>query len=159
MQPATRSSKQPLGGSSGDWRHRLLRFHVPLALTSVLVLLLFMSLPLFDVGGAGGHVDLTSGAFPQQRSAGQTEPIDQSGGQAPSMGHSRGQTESTDHNSGQTGSMGHDAGQSGSTGSDEMPEMRDPQRLVASRSFTQRLTVDTGYLATILLALTLLIGP
>jgi len=40
-----------------------------------------------------------------------------------------------------------------------MQEMRDPQRLVASRSFTQRFTVATGYLATILLALTLLIGP
>ncbi len=179
MRPSTRSSKQPLGGSSGDWRHRLLRFHVPLAFTSVLVLLLFMSLPLFDVGGAGGHVDLTSGAFPQQRSGGQTEPMNQGGGQTPSMGHSRGQTESTDHNSGQTGSMGHDpgqtgptdhsrsqtgsmshgAGQTGSTGSDEMQAMRDPQRLFASRSFTQRFTVATGYLATILLAFTLLIGP
>jgi len=55
--------------------------------------------------------------------------------------------------------MGHDAGQSGSIGPGEMQEMRDPQRLLASRSFTQRFTVATGYLATILLALTLLIGP
>src|SRR6266542_4483816 len=139
MQPSTRSSKQPLGGSSGDWRHRLLRFHVPLALASALVLLLFMTLPLFDVRDIGGHVDLTSGAFPQQRSAGQTEP--------------------TEHSTGQTGSMGHDAGQTGSISPGEMQEMRDPQRLVASRSFTQRFTVATGYLATILLALTLLIGP
>jgi sulfoxide reductase heme-binding subunit YedZ len=42
---------------------------------------------------------------------------------------------------------------------DEMQEMRDPQRLLASRSFVQRFTVATGYLATGLLALTLLIGP
>jgi len=83
----------------------------------------------------------------------------QGGSQVGSMDHSAGQTESTDHNSGQTESMSHDAGQTGPTGSDEMPEMRDPQRLVASRSFTQRFTVATGYLATGLLALTLLIGP
>ncbi len=159
MQPATQSSRQPLGGSSGDWPHRLLRFHVPLALASALVLLVFMSLPLFDVRNVDGHVDLTSGAFPQQRSGGQTEPMGQGGSQVGSMDHSAGQTESTDHNSGQTESMSHDAGQTGPTGSDEMPEMRDPQRLVASRSFTQRFTVATGYLATGLLALTLLIGP
>ena len=169
MRAATRSSNQPLGGSSGDWRHRLLRFHVLLALASALVLLLFMTLPLFDVRDIGGHVDLTSGAFPQQRSAGQTEPMEQgagqteptdhSAGQTGSMDHNRGQSGSTEHSRGQTGSMGHDAGQTGSISPGEMQEMRDPQRLVASRSFTQRFTVATGYLATILLALTLLIGP
>src|SRR6266508_1485958 len=72
MQSATRSSNKPLGGSSGDWRHRFLRFHMPLALVSAGVLLLFMTLPLFDVGGVGVHVDLTSGAFPQQRSGSET---------------------------------------------------------------------------------------
>jgi len=169
MQPATRSSKQPLGGSSGDWRHRVLRFHVPLALASALILLLFMTRPLFDVRGVGGHVDLTSGAFPQQRTAGETGAMDQGGGQTKPMGHDAGQTEPMDHSPGQTGStdhsrgqaesMGHDAGQTGSIGPDEMQEMRDPQRLLASRSFTQRFTVATGYLATGLLALTLLIGP
>jgi hypothetical protein len=33
-QAVTRSSHQPLGGASGDWRHRLLRYHLPLALAS-----------------------------------------------------------------------------------------------------------------------------
>jgi sulfoxide reductase heme-binding subunit YedZ len=169
MQPATRSSTQPLGGSSGDWRHRFLRFHVTLALASAGVLLLFMTLPLFDVGGVGGHVDLTSGAFPQQRSGSEIGSMDQGAGQTPPMGHGAGQTGPTDHGRGQTGPtdhsggqtppMGHGAGQTGSMGPDEMQEMRDPQRLLGSRSFTQRFTVATGYLATGLLALTLLIGP
>jgi methionine sulfoxide reductase heme-binding subunit len=179
MQPATRSSNQPLGGSSGGWRHRFLRFHLPLALASALVLVVFMTPPPFDVRDVGGHVDLTSGTFPQQRSAGQSGPMDQGGdqtepmdhngsqvgpmahgtGQTGSMDHNRSQTGSTEHSRSQTGSMAHDAGQTGPIGPDEMPEMRDPQRLVASRSFTQRFTVATGYLATILLALTLLIGP
>jgi hypothetical protein len=48
VQPASQSSNQPLGGTSGDWRHRLLRFHVPLALASTLVLVAFMTLPGFD---------------------------------------------------------------------------------------------------------------
>jgi methionine sulfoxide reductase heme-binding subunit len=159
MQPATRSSNQPLGGSSGNWRHRLLRFHVPLALTSALVLLLFMTLPFFDVGAVGGHADLTSGVFPQQRSGSETEPMDQGGGETGEMDHGANQTGSTDHSRGQTPPMGHGAGQTGSMAPDEMQEMRDPQRLLASRSFVQRFTVATGYLALGLLALTLLIGP
>ncbi len=46
--PTTRCSNQPLGGSRGDWRHCILRFHVPLALAIAVVLLLFMTFPLFD---------------------------------------------------------------------------------------------------------------
>jgi hypothetical protein len=66
MQPATRSSNQQLAGSSGDWRHRLLRFHVPLALASALVLVLFMTLPPFDAS-AYPTLDMgSSGAFPQE---------------------------------------------------------------------------------------------
>lgn len=52
IQPATRSTNQPpgqpLGGSSGDWRYRLLRFHLPLALASAVAFVLFMGLPPFD---------------------------------------------------------------------------------------------------------------
>ena len=40
MQPTIRSSNQPLGGTSGDWHRRLLRFHLPLALASVMVIFL-----------------------------------------------------------------------------------------------------------------------
>src|SRR5262245_31088935 len=112
MQPASRSSNQPLGGNSSDWCYRILRFHVPLALASAVVLVVFMTLPLF---GVGGHVDLTSGAFPQQRSGGQTGPMDQGGGQTGPMGHGAGQTSSTRHDAGQTRPMGHGAGQTSST--------------------------------------------
>ena len=46
--PTTRCSNQPLGGSRGDLLHRLLHFHVPLALAIAVVLLPFMTFPLFD---------------------------------------------------------------------------------------------------------------
>jgi hypothetical protein len=60
---------------------------VPLALASAGLLVLFMTLPLFDVRDVGGHVDLTSGAFPQQRSGDQTGSMDQGPGQTGSMDH------------------------------------------------------------------------
>ena len=52
MQPVTRSSNPPRTG--GDWRRRLLRHHTPLALASAVALVLFMSLPLFALGGNRG---------------------------------------------------------------------------------------------------------
>src|SRR5262245_23959578 len=107
MQPATRSPNQSLGGTSGDWRHRVLRFHVPLAVVNALVLLLFMTLPLFDMRGVGGHVDLTSGAFPQQQSRGETGPMNQGEGQTGRMAHDTRQSGVTEHNRGQTGSTEH----------------------------------------------------
>jgi DMSO/TMAO reductase YedYZ heme-binding membrane subunit len=129
MQPATRSSKQPLGGRSGDWRHRLLSFHVPLALASALVLVLFMTLPLFDAN-VYPHADIGSGAFPQQRERGEGGPMGHGGDQAGPMGHGRAQTSS----------------------SDEIPS--DTFLGLSNRGFT----VATGYVALGLLALTLLIG-
>ena len=60
---------------------------------------------------------------------------------------------STDHGRDQAGSAGHSEDQAGATDPDETMERR--QR----RSFTQRITVATGYVATGLLALTLIIGP
>jgi hypothetical protein len=71
MQPATRTSKHPLGGISGDWRRRLLRFHLPLALASVLVLLLFETLPRFDASAYTALDMHSSEPFPQGR-----EPMD-----------------------------------------------------------------------------------
>ncbi len=65
MQPATRSSKPPLGGISRDWRHRLLRFHVPLALASVLVFVVFITLPSFDRSAYPALDMHSSGPFPQ----------------------------------------------------------------------------------------------
>lgn len=169
-QPATRSrsgcaapsSHQPLGGSSGDWRHRLLRFHVPLALASAVVLFLFITLPLFDAN-VYAHVDITSGAFPQQR--GENGAMDHGGDQADpinmdhgvdrtrSMDHSRDRTRSMDHGGDESEPREHGGDQAGSMDPDEMMEMG------GGRSFNRRFTVATGYVATGLLAFTLLIGP
>lgn len=132
MQPATRSLNQPLGGSSGDWRHRFFRFHVPLALASAVVLVLFMTLPPFDPQAYPQLEMMSSGAFPQQ--IGEDGP----------MGHGREQTGSRGHGGDQAGSSGHSGDQTG---------------LRERRSFTQQFTRATGYVATGLLALTLLIGP
>ncbi|MDQ3780882.1 MAG: hypothetical protein M3354_10105 [Chloroflexota bacterium] len=66
IQPANRSSKHPLGGISRDWRGRFLRFHVPLALASALVLVLFITLPRFDASAYPALDRHSSGPFPQQ---------------------------------------------------------------------------------------------
>ena len=84
LQPPTRSSKPPLGGIRGDWRCRLLRFHVPIALASALVLALFLTLPSFDAN-AYAHVDIFSGAFPQERQRGEGGPMDHEGDQDSQM--------------------------------------------------------------------------
>ena len=65
MQPTTRSSKQPLGGIRRDWRRRFLRFYVPLALASALVLVLFIKLPSFDRSAYPALDMHSSGPFPQ----------------------------------------------------------------------------------------------
>ena len=102
MQPATQSSKR-LGGTLGtgrNWRRRLLLHHVPLALASVVVLILFMGLaPFASSGGAHGGMGSSSGPL---------------------------------------FSLSFETG---------------------SRASMSRLTVATGYVAIVLLALTLLIGP
>lgn len=143
MQPATQSLTQPR--TSGDWRRRLLRYHVPLALASTVVLVLFMTLPPFDAN-MYPHADIVSGPFPQPR-----RPMGHSGDQTGSMSHARGQTPPTGHSVGQTPPTGHAAGQTSS--SDQIP----------SDSFLglsiRRFAVATGYIATGLLVLTLLIGP
>src|SRR6266849_9091940 len=43
-----RSLRAPLGGIPTGWRDRLMRFHLPLALGTVAMLVLFMTLPAFD---------------------------------------------------------------------------------------------------------------
>jgi len=129
-------SNQPLG-TGGDLRRRFLRHHLPLALASAVVLVLFMSLPPFDAS-AYPHADLFSATFPRERVRG--GPMDHGEDQAGSMDHGGGHTGPMAHGSGQAGSGGH--------GGD-----------MGSRSFNQRLSVATGYVALGLLGLTLLIGP
>ncbi len=134
MQPATRSSNQPL--KSGDWRRRFLRYHVPLALASAVILVLFMTLPPFDPQ-AYPQMDMGSGAALPQRPG--------EGGMGGMVGHGGSQTPSpTGHGGSQTPPPTGHGGITEGWG----------------RSyFTQRFTVATGYVATGLLALTLLIGP
>jgi sulfoxide reductase heme-binding subunit YedZ len=176
MEAAGRSSKQRQPGS-GDWRGRLVRHHVPLAVAAAVVLVLFMAVPRFDANRYR-HADLTSGAFPKERAdrgrmrvgdgrsgamrhgRRQGEASGHGAGGSGSMGHGGGQ--GSDHESGRGGSMGgHTGGQGGSmggrggrmSGSTGMP----------GEAFlglgVRRFTVATGYLATGLLVLTLLIGP
>ena len=161
MQSTTRSSNPPLGGNNGTWRYRLLHFHVPLALTSAVILVFFMTLPSFEPR-AYPQIDMSSSAaLPQQ--AGQ-------GGMNGMTGHGGGQMPSTDHGGNQTPSAGHSGNQTGhgegqmpSTGhSGNQTEPMDSNGIMESRgrsSFPQRFTVATGYVALMLLGLTLLIGP
>jgi sulfoxide reductase heme-binding subunit YedZ len=123
-QPATQSSKQlgrPLG-TSRDWRRRLLLHHLPLAVASAVVLVLFMGFSTFTTGG-GAQLDMDDGGvFPQPMDVGGVE-----------TGH---------------GNMGDGADQDAGL-SFELP----------NRISMSQLTVATGYVATVLLGTTLLIGP
>jgi hypothetical protein len=78
-------SRGPLGGTRGEWRHRVLRFHLPLAVTSGVALLLFMSLPQFDPQAYPQSDMASAGALPVARAAGTMSPS----GEQPS-GHGAG---------------------------------------------------------------------
>jgi sulfoxide reductase heme-binding subunit YedZ len=112
----------------------LLFHHAPLALVSAVVLVVFMTLPLFDASG-GPTVDMrSSSAFPQQR--GGSEGMDEGD-------HGGDRTEQMDMGGDQTTRTGDGGGS---------------RHEVAGIDLSQ-LTVATGYVATGLLGLTLLIGP
>ncbi len=123
MQSATRSSNQQVGGSSGDWRHRLLRFHVPLVLASALVLVLFFTLPRFDAS-AYPALDMHSSApLPQGRETMdmQDMDLDRSGDHDGPMGEGADQS---NHGGGQTGPMREGADQpAGDHGGNEAERM------------------------------------
>jgi len=141
MHPETRTSLPPLGGARGDWRYRLLRFHLPLALASAGVILLWLSVPLFQAAGHQSPPESAShtGAHPASSGA------DHAG----------------DHRSPRTGSQtaGHQGpGQAGG----ENPATTHPATqpaIVDDRVFIARFTTASGYVALGWLALTLLIGP
>ena len=145
MRLVRRLSNHPRAG--GDLRRRLLRHHVPLALASAAVLVLFMTVPSFDATRyppgniftdwypredfpGGGPSDQGGGHRPPQQQGGdhqippeileQIPPEHRGGGPGP--------TDPAEH-------MGRDSG------------------------FTRQFTVATGYVATGLLVLTLLVGP
>lgn len=140
-QPAPRSSNhslgQPLGGTSGGWRGRLLRFHLPLALASAVVLFLWMSLPLFQPTGR---------QMPMSSQAGQTASHPMPPQAAQAAGHPM-----PPQAAGASAPMGH--------GRDQTGNLDGTVSLLQNRSLMGRFTTATGYVALGLLALTLLIGP
>ena len=165
-----RAPDRPLGGTSGAWRGRFLRFHVPLAIACIGLLVLFMTLPIFDPLGYV-RMDMESGSAvprPMDMSAPRPDrPMESQGtghaGTAPAAGHSAGQTPAPDHSTAPAPSSGHGGSQTSAPaahGGDKAgtrPDTLDPAR--AQSRFDQRLTVATGYVATLLLAFTLLVGP
>jgi sulfoxide reductase heme-binding subunit YedZ len=165
----------PLGGIPSGWRDRLLRFHLPLAVVSVAMLVLFMALPAFDplayvrADMRSGSVlprpmDMGGGASAPQpgdvgamnHGVGQTAPPVDHGGtrtSSPTAHAGPAGTPSTGHASGPMTAGGHGTDQTGQTDAGGITDERAKSRL------EQRLTVATGYVATGLLALTLLVGP
>lgn len=174
MQP-TPPSRQPLGGTRRHLRHRLFRFHLPLAVASSLVLVAFMTLPPFDpqaypqesMGSAilpqavseqpGGEEHGGSQTQDRQQHGGDDSSSRDHGGEEAPASHGRDQGDTTDNgaSSGQSGQ--HDGSQSQPPDSEDQTESSDSGR--ERRFFISRLTTATGYVATVLLAVTLLIGP
>ena len=84
---------------------------------------------------------------------------DHGGDQSGSGGHGRDEAGTGDHDEDRSGSTGDGAHQSQQSDPGEAMGMGDRERILGSRSFAQRFTVATGYVALVLLALTLLVGP
>jgi methionine sulfoxide reductase heme-binding subunit len=141
MQPDTQSSDQPpgqpLGGTNGDLRYRFLHFHIPLALVSLIVLFLWMSIPLFQAAGHQGPPQGAQATGHQGPSASGTPSTMHEGGSHQSPPQSHGVTPSMEHNGNQTAN----------------PDAIQNRLLIA------RFTTATGYIALGLIGLTLLIGP
>jgi sulfoxide reductase heme-binding subunit YedZ len=160
MQLTSRFSNQELGAGR-DWRRRLLFHHAPLALVSAAVLVLFMSLSSFDANKYG-VADLFSGTFPKEFGDGggaeHTGPAAPQSEQPGGMEHSgppQSQQQRGDHE-GQLGGGptfqpdGEQVGVEETTG-------RAGGTLLGLN--TRQFTFASGYVATVLLALTLLVGP
>jgi len=174
MQP-TPSSRQPLGGTRRYLRRRLLRFHLPLALASALAFIAFMTLPPFDpqaypqeamgpgivpqaVSQQPGEAEHGGGQSQDGQHGGeQTSPREHSGEEEASPpNHGRDQGNTTDRGASPS-QPGHERSQSQIADSEDQTESSDSGR--QGRFFISRLTTATGYITTVLLAVTLLIGP
>lgn len=166
------SSAPPLG-TSGDQRRRVLFHHVPMAVASAAVLILFMTLPLFDAN-AYPHGDVISASFPQVRreSRPTTHDGDRTGGhghevETRSTGHNRGHAEPMTHGRDRThgqdpvaaGLMVHGARERDSNSHAGGRATHDRRRNAALPRIVQQFTVATGYLGVGFLALTLVLGP
>jgi methionine sulfoxide reductase heme-binding subunit len=157
-QPALRPSNQPLG-TGGDWRRRILFHHAPLALASAVVLVLFMNISSFDVNKYLPG-DLFSGTLPKefneedaaQHGGPEADPTDSGARPAPQQqGEGHQPPEERGQDTPQEQGADH-----------QTPEERRDGR-VSERAFlgleVRQFTVASGYVATGLLALTLLVGP
>ncbi|HEV8393257.1 MAG TPA: hypothetical protein VGQ37_03240, partial [Vicinamibacterales bacterium] len=166
------SSMRPLGTDGGQGR-RFLFHHLPLALASAGFLVVFMTAPRFDAH-ASAHGDITSGPFPRARAAGgpmgHAAPGDPERDGAPTGMRSHGADHAgrTSHGGhGHTSatrpaepeSTAHVTRDAGSRHSDGTSESRDERADSSLSRRVQQLTVATGYLGVIFLALTLLLGP
>ncbi len=151
MQAAIRFWNQP--AKSGDQRRRLLRHHLLLALASAVVLVLFMTLPTFEANKYTPG-DIFSGTFPKDYGEGGAAehaggPIRQQQGGEHQIPQQAGQ----DHQIPQERleqTQQHGGGQTSSSDGTRHSFLGLPAR---------QFTFATGYLATGLLGLTLLIGP
>jgi len=146
-------------------RHRMLFHHIPLAIASVGLVVLFTTLPRFDVS-AYDHVDLMTGAFPQPRaSAAETKRDASTHGQQTARGTNHGNEHATatehrhDVRTGESRPVAH--GEARTRASDHGRDVTQPpgQQRVSLSRIVQQLTVATGYVGIGLLAITLLIGP
>ena len=138
-------TREPLG-ATGNQSHRFLFHHVPLAIASAVVFVLWMTLPLFQAAhhGREGHSQAEHSPFgpgaPQAGHQGTHQASDhhgrpQSGGsQGPALGAGDPPTDGNGHHT-RTGGWRQD------------------------RMFMARVTTSTGYVALGLLAFTLLVGP
>jgi sulfoxide reductase heme-binding subunit YedZ len=144
MERATRPLTEPR--ANRGLGRRLLRHYLPLTVGSAVVLLLFMTVPRFD-SSQYSPGDIFSGTFPKDFPAGQAGP--------------------TQHGRGQPSPQQGGAHQIPPEKLEQIPEQHRSQIPglsptsddVNDRSFWRRLTTATGYVALVLLALTLLIGP
>jgi len=174
-QPATRSSTQPLGGTRADWRYRLLRYHLPLALASAAAIFLWMSLPLFrqpagtaaaqhGAPQASGQAAQASAQHRAEQAAGQqmqmtpqVAPPAQAAPAAQAAGHPM-PAQAAGHLPPQAAQA---VGASAPTeqSRDGTGTLDGMVPLLQNRGALGRLSTATGYIALGLLAFTLLIGP
>ena len=138
-------SPDRLPRGSGDLRRRFLRHHVPFGLASALVIVLFMTVSPFDATYPPGN--LFTDWYPREDfPAG--EPMGRGGGHRPPQ-------QGADHQIPpevlEQIPPEHRGGQPGPTAPTE--------HMGRDGGFTRQFTVATGYVATGLLALTLLVGP
>jgi sulfoxide reductase heme-binding subunit YedZ len=139
-------SPESVPRASSDLRRRFLRHHVPLALASAVVLMLFMTVPPFDATASPGN--LFTDWYPREDFP--AEAMGQGGGHQPPQ--QRGGDHEIPPEALEQIPPEHRGGLPGPTGPAAEHAGEDS-------GFSRQFTVATGYVATGLLVLTLLVGP